>query len=178
MDLTKLKKAVRIWIENETGLTVVESDQAESRPSKPPYVCYQVGAEQKKGHEENRQIDTNGISLVVGRRQRTFTIDINGAGANALAESLRLGLAKNEVTNFFYGYDESITPKEMRNIAIVDSSNIIDATALMETLYIERAVFDVTFAYSIEVQEDVGIIEQVEITGNGETQTIDIEDET
>lgn len=153
--IDSVKLAIRDYINKTLKIPVIYAEHADPRPSK-TYATIRVLNGQIVGQPERTQVDDNGIQKIKHVRYSPLTIQIIGSGAFNLMEILSLDLHSSPTIENLY-YEKSIS--------IVNISDVLNLTGLLETDFEERCTMDIVVGYANELEKDVGLIEKIEING-------------
>ena len=138
-------------------IEVIESQQASGRPEKTCAV-YSAGVNRALGLRDpffGYENDGAGeLMQMGGMRMITFNVQIIGPDAVQYATEARQSLNFQSVLDAFYDNYE---------MAVVRTEPVQNITQLLETIWEERASFDVIFSYSENYLEEIPIIKSVEI---------------
>jgi len=142
--------------ESPSAATVIFADQNSPRPSD-PYAVIRIGTISQLGQDELREIDPDTLLATTGG-QRRATISVDYFGSNALENIMK---ASNSLEKW-----SLVDTFNTAGIAFIEKNDIQNLTAMLETKYQQRANFDFFIGFAENVEEDLGIIEEVELTGN------------
>jgi len=136
-------------------VVVIFADQNSPRPNL-PYAVVRIDTIIDVGFDEVREIDSvTNIATIGGQRQATVTVDY--FGPNPLVE----------ITKAFNALEKQNVLDQLSasGIAILDKNDIQNLTDMLETIFEERASFDFFLGFADNVEDDLGIIESTEVTG-------------
>jgi hypothetical protein len=137
-------------------IPIIRSQQDGPRP-KLPYATYQINSRVTVGSDHYGWVDGGGLMPIKGTREGTILVNFYGEEARENADNLVNTLRK--VTSHYL----------MRRLKLViaSSSAVVDMTPLRDSAHFEpMANLDLTFRYTADYFDDVGIIEQVNASGN------------
>ncbi len=163
MNTSTIKSSLFNWLNTEFGggLTPIFARQNSPRPQK-PYATIQLQSLSMMGQDELRSIDDSGIATIGGQRKMTIDLNIYGPDALGLMHQAQSSLSKQSVLDAFYESE----------IAIWNVGDAKDLTALLETNWEERAQMDVFIGFANNINDDLGIIEKVDLSGQINNTTI------
>lgn len=140
------------------NIPVIYSYQNAPRPNLPVYAVVSIDSIIKYGWDEIREIDVNKIGNLGG--QRRATIGVHYFGPNPMQE---ISKAYNSLEK------RSILDVLLTNgIAVWDKNPIQNVTGMLETAFQDHAFFDFYIGFAENYKDDLGTIEQVELTGEYE----------
>lgn len=142
-------------------IPIIRANQNGPRPNL-PYATYQVTSRVTIGSDDYGLVDGSGLMPIKGTREGTIMVNFFGGDARENADNLVNSIRK---TTSRYA---------MRRLKMVISNtgNVNDLTALRDSANFEpMANVDLSFRYTTNYTDDVGLIETVDATGNvgGET---------
>lgn len=137
------------------GVTVIEAKQNSPRPRK-AFVTIKVLVQSDQAFSDIGFPDEDGIAEIVNDRAVTVTINSYGPGADTIIDNLRRSLERVRV-------QESFRAKNLVYIQVL--SGFTDTTEVVSSEFEERSNLDVQFRTASIVQDDLGLIEKVEVTG-------------
>lgn len=133
--------------------TIIFADQNSPRPIE-PYAVIRLSNVVKIGQDEFRDLQDDGIVTIGG--QRRMTVSVSYFGTNPLQEISKAynSLDKQSIQYLFQNAE----------VAIVEKMEIQNLTSMLETRFEPRAFFDFWISFADNIEDDLGIIEQVELT--------------
>lgn len=153
--------ALRQWVANETGLTVIWSHPNAERPQR-PYATTQIVSSPRVGRAYVGRPNQDGESRVLLDRDLTISVqvyestnELDPRKAFQRCEDLRDSLDKPSVREFLTGNGFAVRAIEL----------LQDTPQLVDTKWEPRATLDVRFGLAKELLDDVGVIEQIELLG-------------
>lgn len=158
--------AVVVETQEAEEVRVVFSDQAQPRLDY-PYATIRLDSIQRNGWDEIRSIDpVTNIATIGGQRSATVSIQY-------------FGLNPMEQISKAYNSLEKITVLDALSaggIAIIQKNPIQNLTAMLETIFENRATFDFFIGYAENVEDDLGVIESAELSGEiqGNKTVVDV----
>ncbi len=137
---------------------VIAADQNEPRPMR-PYVTWKVtGGPMREGWDAEEYLEEDEESGLSYGGSRTIVVSLNFYGERALE-----GLARVQ-SRLQWETNRAIL--SAKNLVFVSDSGVRDLSQLLETQTETRSQMDVTMRFTaLDVDESVGVIERVEITG-------------
>lgn len=164
MNIATIKAAIYSWaFANGGGLSVVWSDQASPRPTR-PYIDLRLnGPFRVAGQDEMRLSNTNGVPDIVGHRRLILAVQVRGDSVMQKAEDLNFSLGRPSVQALF----------RLSNISITNEGNLTNLSQYIETKFEEIFAFDVELLAVASGSDNTGYINKTEITGLGETTIIE-----
>jgi hypothetical protein len=149
-ETTQEPVSVLVIFENENG-----PHPGDDIDSTIPYATIRLDDSESAGQDDVRSEDDEGIVVYSG--QRTATVSVNYYGPLPLEEVSKASnsLETQSVKDFLIS----------EGISIGEKNQIRDLTEIMETEYQKRAFFDFSINFSDGVEDDVGVIESAELTG-------------
>lgn len=155
-----IKKALYNWLKEELKDTavgpekIVWLDQDAPRPSR-PYVGMRVLAGPVQvGDDEEREVSP-GIVNVTGNRTLTFTVSVYGSDSYEIACKLHSSTSKKTVQGALYSTG---------GLSVVERQDVQNVTTKLDTKNESRFEFDTVFGCVSSVHDEVGVIEDVEVT--------------
>jgi len=136
-------------------VTVIFADQNSPRPPY-PYAVVRLDTMVKIGWDEVREIDPDTNIATIGG-QRRMTVSVSYFGPKPLEEIAKAYNALEKQTV----HDQLAAS----GIAILEKNDVQNLTGMLETIFEERASFDFFIGFADNVEDDLGIIESVELTG-------------
>ena len=142
-------------VQSPVAVPVIFSDQNAPRPAY-PYATIRMNSIVKIGWDEIREINPQTNIATIGG-QRRATISVNYFGTKPL----------EEISKAFNSLEKQTVQDQLAasGIAIQEKNDIQNLTAMLETVFEERSFFDFFIGLADNVQDDLGIIETVELTG-------------
>jgi len=137
------------------AIPVIFSEQNAPRPSPYPYATLRVDSFIKLGWDETRSMDDNGIATIGGQRRATVSVHYFGTDPFTQITQAYSSLQKQTVRDAF----------SAAGIAIIQLNDIQNATTMLETAFEPHTTFDFFVGLADNVEDDLGIIEAVEVTG-------------
>lgn len=136
-----------------------KDDTGRNAPRPPyPYATVKIGTVIQEGTDELRDFDDDGIATFGGQRRATVSVNFFGPEAIEGATQAFNSLEKQTVKWIF----------ERAGLAILQKNSVQNVPAMLETKFEERAVFDFFIGFADNVQDDIGVIEKVELSGEVE----------
>jgi len=164
MNISTIKTALFNWANsNSSGMTVVWSDQAAPRPTRPYVLLKLSGAYHVAGNDELRPNQTTAIYDVVGHRRMILKVQVGGDSIQQKAHDLNFSLGKPSV----------LSTLRASGISISSPGDMINLTEYLETKFEERFAFDVELLAVATSTDNNGYFDKTEISGLGETQIIE-----
>lgn len=144
------------WLTNVTsGRPVVQRDHNGPIPPR-PFVTAKVTTSQREGQSHVGPVGDDGVIRVQQGAQLTLTIQTFGPQAFNIANAIRNSVEKPSVQSFL----------RRNGLCYVATRNgPTDITKVVGTSFEERGSFDLQLRTNIEILDDVGFIERVELTG-------------
>lgn len=135
-----------------TPTTVIFYYPNAPRPAN-PYITLNIDSLVRVGDDYIPKPDTDGDSTIVGDRE--FTLQVQSYGENCLTilEKIRSSLQKPSILDTLR--DE--------NIVFVNSLDITNITALLDTEWEQRGAMDLLFRIANTDEDNLGVIETVEL---------------
>lgn len=165
LDLITQRKAIYDWATLELEMPFIWMEQNTHRPNKPYGSLKIIPGFIKIGSTDNMTFKQDGVFNIAGTRE--FTLSLNCYGDRALdrANFVTSSIEKPTVIEKFLA----------AGLSVVRVEQVQDLTKLMDNAYETRSQVDVKFRLAQVVEDDVGVIENVEITNdiNGSTIVID-----
>ena len=165
IDFIKVKRDLVKWAKTYSGITAegrhIWAFQNAPRPQA-PYVLLNITGPTKIGNtdsllynKENLSYDVTGV--------RIFNLEVNVYGSNALniATKLSLSIERPDVQQYFRGVN--LTPYG-------SSPSVSHVPSKLDTIYEERAMFELRFMGSYIIETGETFIEQVKTQGINEMQ--------
>lgn len=118
-----------------------------------PYITLNLDSLVRIGDDYIPRPDTDGESTMIGDREFTLQIQCYGNNCLTTLEKIRSSLQKPSVLDTLR--DD--------NIVFVNSLNITNITALLDTEWEQRGAMDLLFRIANTDEENLGVIETVEI---------------
>lgn len=145
------------WLSDAVpGSPVIKRDQDGPKP-KVSFVAAKVIAEAREGHPVIGKLRDDGTILIQQGALLTVSVQTFGPEASLLARSIRDSVNKITVQDGL----------RSNGLAYVDVlSGPTDISEVVGTTWEQRWHVDVLMRTNVEVVDDVGIIERVELTGN------------
>ncbi|MCK5609861.1 hypothetical protein KAR91_48765 [Candidatus Pacearchaeota archaeon] len=165
LDFDTIKTTLATWALLNTGCTkVIWADQDAPQPynddqlkKKYAYITLRYALTEQIGEDHTAQpVDVGGVSIISGNREFTLFIQVKGKNAIAIMNQLLDSFQKYTVQQTLWA----------GKVAYVDNFPIQNITGLDDTRFIERASMDVRLRTWSEIEDTVGIIETVEVTGD------------
>lgn len=159
IDLVRIRSGLYNWLKEELRDTAIGPDkivwfnQDAPRPSRPYVALDLTSGPSQVGHDELRNV-SDGVLDVTGNRRITVTVAVYGEDSDLYAMRLHSSLEKPTVQAALYGYGLSLNRQE----------DVQDVTTRLETRYETRYQFDAIFNCVSSVRDEVGHIEEVQIT--------------
>lgn len=164
--------ATKVVTEEAEAVTVYFADQIDNtgrNAPQPAYpcACIRVNNVQKLGWDELREIDDANIATFGG--QRRATVNISYFGQNPI----------QGVVNAYNSLEKQtvIDALSADGIAILEKNDVQNLTNMLETKFEPRADFDFYIGFADNFEDDLGIIETVELSGEytgGQTGTLNV----
>ncbi|EOH0525710.1 hypothetical protein ACLMVZ_000296 [Klebsiella aerogenes] len=150
-------------------IPVIRANQNGPRP-KLPYATYQISARTTIGGDDYGLVDGSGLMPVKGTREGAILVNFYGGEARENADNLVNTIRKTTSRYLMHRL----------HLVINTSGSVTDLTALRDDANFEpMANLDLTFRYTTNYTDDVGLIETVDVTGEvggeGIHETITIE---
>ncbi len=137
----------------EKPIPLVFSYQNAPRPLK-PYGTIRVDTIGIPQHELYLEVEENGIQVFGGWRKATIELQIYGRNSGPLARRFALSLQSNSSLEF----------AQQRNVAVSTRLFLGEVPELLNlSQYEERGIYQFELLYSDQMEDYVGLIEQVEI---------------
>lgn len=165
MSMDSIRSALLTWMTRETGLTCIFPKQGEPRPPLPYGTLEFINPSGRYGGIDETRISGSDVTLH-GLRSSNVSLNIFGGDANDRMSKLRDTLDLQRVIDEF----------NAAGIAHNGETGPNDLSSLMETKYQERSQMDLDISYSIELDQGIGIIEEVVITNENTNETVVITD--
>jgi hypothetical protein len=175
--------AIFEWFAGATGIDVIWSDQDVPQPPWPYGTLKIISGPDRIGGEDNIrrstdmtkageevQLEHNGPRHILVSCQviqgppNTHNPDLH---ARHLASAAHAALSLGSINQAFI----------VAGLAVVDIEAITDIDTEVGGEWTTRSVFDVTFAYTSSINERVGFVENIEITGTVDDSGTDIVEE-
>lgn len=138
------------------SIPVIRANQNGPRP-KPPYATYQVNSRRSLGCDDYGLVDGSGLMPVRGTREGTIMVNFFGDDARENADNLVNAIRR-------------VTSRDlMRRLSLIisDVGDVTDLTVLRDNANFEQmANVDLTFRYTSNYTDDVGLIETVDVSGD------------
>lgn len=157
--------------------TVIFADQGYAKNAPRPaghYATIKIGSIVSIGQDEQREIDeVTGFGIMGGQRRATVTVDFFGGDFQIP------GGEPSALQGLSNAYDSLYKPSTIAifqedGLAILDKGPMQNLTGMLETKFEERASFDFFIGFAANVEDEVGFIETVELTGTIESEIEDI----
>lgn len=179
LDWPKVKENLFNWVRGEIDLgnisvpeeQVIFREQSAPLPPRPCVTLKIISGPRRLGSTDNIKFrqGTDDIWDVGGQRAITLSVQVfgnnlqHGDNAQAIANALNVSLHKMTVTDQLRaGILDGATRKG--SIAVWEVGDISDISALEETEFEDRAQFDVILGVVDSVEDQPGVIEEVETT--------------
>lgn len=166
-DFIELKKNIIYWAKTYSGISEsgrhIWAYQNSTQPAS-PYITLNITSGLRKLSTTDSLIFDGNTSSFNVSGPRTFNLDVNVYGKNAfaIANDLAISLENPKVTDFF----------RSKNLSVFGSTpNVINITELLDTIYEERAMFELIFNTTYCINTDLNYIETVEAQGIDDLQT-------
>ena len=160
--------ALREWVADQTGLTTVWLNPNAPRPAR-PYASIQITNSARVGQAYVGPLDPDDKAPVRFDRDVTISVSVYEAADNPdprsafqRAESLRDSLDLRGVRDSLYAEGWALRSTDL----------LTDAPQMLDTQWEPRAVFDATFGTRSEILDDLGFVDQINITGDASGQTV------
>ena len=154
--MTQLEEKLYDVLQPILGLELILMDQNGPRPTL-PYAAYKVKSPQTVMGDHYSDVSNVGIQVVSGDREAVVSVQAYGNLALETLQVLMNRLRLTTVMDQFRG----------RDIAAFKTSHVMDISTVRETEIEQRANIDIWIRYRSVLNDDVGIIEQADITGEG-----------
>ena len=157
-----MSEPIRQWVADQTGLVTIWAHANAERPPR-PYVTINQLSRTKVGRANVGRPDGTGEVAVTGNRELSFSIQVIESSeqpdpraafevAEALADSLDLPSVRADLSK--------------QGWAFVRIESLNDVPQVVGTKWEPRATLDVVFRTAVEQSDNVGVVENVEITGD------------
>jgi hypothetical protein len=169
IDYSAIRKAVVQEIQRDLGIVCIVEEQSRQnlpRPEKPYISIKTITPMLQVGDDDYREMG-DGKTNYGG--QRSFVVSINCYGNTQEEAYQKMGLL-----NALLNTQPVIDRLRRSRIAIWDIGDIADLSQLLNTGYEGRAHMDVTMAIASNIETDLGVIEEAEISGEVDDQEIEI----
>lgn len=140
---------------NSLAIPVIYAYQNAPRPNLPVYAVVSLDSIIQLGFDELREIDVNKLAHIGG--QRRATVGVHYFGPNPMQE---ISKAYNSLEK-----ETILAILNASGIAVWNKNAIQNVTGMLETTFQNHAFFDFTIGYAENYQDDLGTIEQAELTG-------------
>lgn len=164
--------AVRQLVESRTGLTTIWAHQDAPAPAR-PYASIQITSITRLGPAYvDPTIDQDGNVDVLGQREVVFSIQINEAANNpdpraALTQAMHL---RDVLDLPSVREDLRLDGWAFRAMELLTDISQLDATQWQP-----RAVFDVRLGTTVELLDELGIIETIAGAGGFDSHTVEFD---
>ena len=143
------------------GVWVIQRDQDGRLPDR-PFIAAKLIAETREGHPLIGRLTDEGTIFIQQGALFTLSIHVFGPDAFQLCHGVQNGLNKISVQDFL----------RSRGVAYIQTlGGPTDLAAIAGTEFEGRAHMDIQLRANIEVVDDVGLIERVELTGTVDSLT-------
>lgn len=130
-----------------------------------PYATIRIMDYRRVGWDGIRMKDlSNNIANIGGQRQATVRVECFGNNAVSMASQAVTSLSKRTVLDLL----------SVAGVAVQDKNPVQNLTAMLETVFEERAVFDFNIGLADSVEDDLGVIEKVELAGEIDDFEVDL----
>lgn len=136
---------------------IIFADQASPRPQNEPYATIRINNVVQIGYDEIREIDpTTKLATISGLRRATVFVEY--FGTNALENIMKAynSLERMSLSDTFSN----------AGFSYLEKSDVQNLTDVFETDFQPRASFDFFIGLAENIEDDLGVIETVELTGN------------
>lgn len=148
-----------------SAYTVIRADQNGKEPEK-PFMTYDVKWDKTPEHFHYGKLDDEGKQKVSSHVESVLELQVFGKGAVDRLRAVLLKLAT---------YSERLKWINA-GVVIVDEGRLSNMPFLNEAqAYEERAIVEVTIRHSVEIMDDVGYFNRVEVTDTGTSNINTIE---
>lgn len=154
--MTQLEGKLYDILQPILGLELILMDQNGPRPAL-PYAAYKVKSPQTVKEDHYSDVSNAGIQIVSGDREAVVSVQTYGPLALETLHVLMNRLRLTTVMDQFRG----------RDLTAFKTSPVMDISTLRDTEIERRANIDIWIRYRSVQNDDVGIIEQADVTGEG-----------
>ena len=156
IDYDDLAQSVYDIVQPILGCPTIISKQGKPRPKERVYGVIEVGNTTQLGFgAEVGTPDNDGIAQTWSHDLLTIQFTAFGVGSKTVIKRLQSAFNKDSVVEAFH----------VIGLAIVDHSDILDIPAIRDTIWEESSRFNATFYARIEDTDNVGVVEEVTLTG-------------
>lgn len=149
---------------NFAGVTVIEEKQNAPRPKR-PFVTLNIISQVDQDFSDQLPPDDEGMAEIVNNREISLSIMAYGENANLIIDNLRRSCEKPSVRLEF---------RRSGVVYIQVLSGFTDETETVSSEYEERANLDLSFRTATIDTDDVGLIEEVEVSGAVNSEIINL----
>lgn len=150
---SELETELYNWASNNTSVLVIFADGNGTRPDE-NYISLKIMTISKIGQKDELSTDINGDRKIKYDEDFTLNIEGYGIGVNDNIQELKDSLQKETV----------IQALVQAGIAVRNDSDITDISELLDETIEKRYLYEVMMGFSHEIDENVGVIENVEWT--------------
>lgn len=151
----RLETVAQSLLSQLTDLTVIRANQDGPRP-KLPYITYQINSRTIIGSDDYGLVDGGGLMPIKGTREGTILVNFFGENAREYADNLVNNIRK--ITSHYL--------MRRLNLIIFNNTAVRDMTSLRDSASFEgMANVDLSFRYTANYSDDVGMIEKVSVNG-------------
>lgn len=144
---------------------LVRSSQRDAERPPKPYATYRIISRKTIGTDEQVSTDENGVMTLRGLREGVIQISVFGGNARFVCDTL-LNNARKESSRYL-----------MRRVRFWLNANagVKDTSAARDKLNFEQmATVDLYYRHQTTYQDDVGIIDTADVTGDLDGKTLHI----
>jgi hypothetical protein len=162
LDLTAQKKAIYDWAKSELEMEFLWEEQNVHRPDKPYGTLKIIPGFIKIGGTDTLQHKSNGVFNVAGVREFTLSLNCYGDQSMGRANAATSSIEKPTVTEKF----------SLAGLVAVRCEQVQDLTRIIDNNYESRTQVDIRFRLTQLVEDDIGLIENVEVKNLGNDEVI------
>lgn len=153
MTYSQLETELYNWASINTTVPVIFADENGTRPDG-NYITLKVMTFSKIGQKDELPADNNGDRSVKYDEDFTLNIEGYGRGVQDNIQELKDSLQRESGLQALYQV----------GIAVRADSDITDVSALLDETIEKRYLYEIMMGFSRKIQENVGVIENVEWT--------------
>lgn len=154
--MTLLEEKLYDLLQPILGLELILMDQNKPRPPM-PYAAYKVKSPQTVKGDHYSNVTDDGVMIVTGDREAVVSVQVYGALALDTLSVLMNRLLLVTVMDAF----------RTAGLAAFKTTPVMDISTERETQIERRANLDIWIRYRSTLEDDVGLIEQADLTGMG-----------